>query len=202
MSLLTVDTVPAYVSEHMDKLSGALSSTGTLSAVEVNGGNLNYAFCVKDDEGKSVFVKQAPDFIKCFGPEAKLHKERMELEVKAYGEWRKALGADMSAKFLPAIYHFDIDSMTFIMEFFGSCTLLQENLFDGEPGERVPLGLGEFMGLIHGKTHCSKIPSNRVEELQQQTINQHCTKTICIRREKQKKTPRLKPSGAHIRLQQ
>jgi 5-methylthioribose kinase len=32
----------------------------------VGGGNLNYAFCITSTEGHSVFVKQAPDFIKVF----------------------------------------------------------------------------------------------------------------------------------------
>jgi len=66
--LLTEENVPAYVSERSDALQNIFPADATLTAKEIQGGNLNYAFQVTDGN-KSVFVKQAPDFIKVFGPE-------------------------------------------------------------------------------------------------------------------------------------
>ena len=80
--LLTIETAPSYVTERAEVI-GVFAPDAALTATEINGGNLNYAFHVTDGE-RSVFVKQAPDFIKCFGPSAQLHKERMELEVPSH----------------------------------------------------------------------------------------------------------------------
>jgi len=86
MSLLTTSTAADYVKQK----TSIFSSSSNLSCSEIHGGNLNYAFVVTDattTPPTSVFVKQAPDFIKCLGESAKLHKERLLLEVRAYSEW-------------------------------------------------------------------------------------------------------------------
>jgi len=128
---------------------------GKLESSEINGGNLNYAFVVKG-RGGEVFVKQAPDFVKCLGKEAKLHKERMELEVKTYETWMSRCPS--VAKFLPKIYSFDVDNETVIMEFFGDCEMLEHRLIvKGGVDERVAKGLGEFMAATHAATHVSKV---------------------------------------------
>merc|ERR1712086_432847 len=123
--LLTIETAPGYVTERAEVI-GVFPPGASLTATEINGGNLNYAFQVTDGE-KSVFVKQAPDFIKCFGPEAKLHRERMQLEVKIFTEWAAQLGGE-AGRFLPTIYMFDEESMVFVMEFMGSCVLMDSVL--------------------------------------------------------------------------
>lgn len=170
MALLTVDTVAQYVSDLGDKVSKAgqrvFPAGAVLKATEIQGGNLNYAFCVKSAEGPCVFVKQAPDFVKVLGPDAKLHKERMALEVRAYKEWESFLGGGASAaKYLPNVYHFDEGSMVVVMEFLGSYQLLQDALVAGAADERVAAGLGEWMGLTHGKTHVSKVPADTAASL-------------------------------------
>jgi 5-methylthioribose kinase len=164
--LLTVDTVGAYVRRHIDELDSIFTAgTELLTAEEITGGNLNFAFRVKDGFGKSVFVKQAPDFIKVFGPEAKLHRERMELEVNAYREWESVLGEEATAKFLPKILHFDIANMVFIMEDLVAHELLDKLLFEGIVDETVAGCVGEFMGVSHAGTHSTKIAAERVEAL-------------------------------------
>jgi len=167
MALLTVETVAAYAAKQLEAL-GAESpfpQGAELTAREITGGNLNYAFCVEAKGGPSVFVKQAPDFIKFLGPEAKLHRERMELEVAAYKEWAAALGEQVSARYLPKIYAFDTESMTFVMEFLGSYQLLMQSLFEGVANEAVAAGMGEVMGAMHAKTHCTKVPAGEAERL-------------------------------------
>ena len=120
-------------------VSGILTEATTVSHVErrmggvcvgevteIHGGNLNYAFCVKT-EGKSFFVKQAPDFIKCLGPDAKLHSDRLLLEVRTYEEWVK-LTSDSVKECLPKIFDVDADSCTVIMEFLEDCDLFEHTL--------------------------------------------------------------------------
>lgn len=116
---------------------------------------MNYAFVVKGWGGE-VFVKQAPDFVKCLGREAKLHKERMELEIKTYETWIEKCPS--VTKYLPHIYNFDVDNETVIMEFLGDCEMLEHRLIEkGGVDERVARGLGEFMATTHAATHISKV---------------------------------------------
>jgi len=65
--LLTPATAPAFVAQ-FPRAMRVFPKGAKLSAVEIHGGNLNYAFQVTDGFWHSVFVKQAPDFIKCLGP--------------------------------------------------------------------------------------------------------------------------------------
>jgi len=160
--LLTVETAASYVKEN---LSGVFAETSSLSAKEIAGGNLNYAFVVKDDNDVSVFVKQAPDFIKVFGPEAKLHKERLELEVKAYKEYESLLGLDLYERHFPKIYFEDYDNMICIMEFLQEYVLLDESLFAGVASLKVAADLGNFMGTVHGRSHCTRLDADRVKDL-------------------------------------
>ena len=125
--LLTTETVCAWVVEHA-ALIGAPVDEQLLSAVEIEGGNLNYAWRVSGrSDGFEVFVKQTPDFIKCLGPEAALHRERMVLELAFYDEWRSVLssGGDSEqaeqqpSTFVPRVLCFDEDRMVFAMEWLG-----------------------------------------------------------------------------------
>lgn len=161
---LTAETAGPYAAA---KLVGVVSpiTGGALTAEEIHGGNLNYAFRVADSAGNAVFVKQAPDFIKCLGPEAKLERERMKLEVAAFGEWSAMLGAEVAEKYLPQIYKVDLDNMAFIMEFLGSYELLQKSLFRGHADKRAARSLGEIMGLMHGKSHVSVVSAEEAARL-------------------------------------
>eukprot|EP00985_Skeletonema_marinoi_P012995 scaffold6388_cov121-Skeletonema_marinoi.AAC.1 len=61
MSLLTVDSVADYVLKHADQIN-VFPSDAVLTAEAIQGGNVNFAFCVRSSCGKSVFVKQAPEY--------------------------------------------------------------------------------------------------------------------------------------------
>ena len=164
MALLTPETVPAYVASKLH--TTPFSSAEGLSAVEISGGNLNYAFQVTNGE-QSVFVKQAPDFIKVFGPEAKLYKERMALEVSVYRDFAAALGESDAAKYLPKIYDFDEDNMAFIMEFLGDLELLDKVMVKEDFGglEQCSLESGRFMAKVHAATHSTVVAAERAKEL-------------------------------------
>merc|ERR1712086_176677 len=168
--LLTIETAPGYVTERAEVI-GVFPPGASLTATEINGGNLNYAFHVTDGE-RSVFVKQAPDFIKCFGPAAQLHKERMELEVRVFRYWAEQLGPELTARFLPKIYLFDESVEVFVMDFLGDHKVLDSVLeSDGEISDEVWNGIGTFMALTHARTHSTRMPSEQVETLHAEYSN-------------------------------
>lgn len=158
-TLLTSATVPRFVAERVNLLGPELR------AEEISGGNLNFSFRVQDASGKSVFVKQAPSFIKVFGPGEKLHRERMELEVKVYQEWRQLLGAEVYSRYLPEIYHFDVSHMAFIMEFLDDFTLLDGNLNAGIADLGASTAIGRLLGILHARSHSSILPRERSQYL-------------------------------------
>lgn len=163
MALLTLDTVCQYVKTQLrDEASAPLDVSQELHASEVTGGNLNYAFVVRDDKN-AVFVKQAPDYIKVIGPEAQLTRERMRLEVMVYQEWVHR-GAEIS-RYIPRIWKFDDGAMAFIMEFLESYQLLQRSLFEGDAQKLLAQQLGECMAMMHSRTHCSKLDPAEVSRL-------------------------------------
>jgi len=106
-SILTEETVPQYLSNYQADI-GVFSSDSEVYAKSILGGNVNYAFRAVDqhDDTKSVFVKQAPEYVAIFGPDGlPLTSERMKQEIAVYNQWRDILGSE--TKYLPKIYHFD-----------------------------------------------------------------------------------------------
>ena len=115
--ILTAETVPAYLMEHIDHLGDDCGiskdvdndASTTLTAKAIAGGNVNYAFCVTNSKtNKTIFVKQAPEFVAIFGPDGfPLTSQRMQQEMDVYEEWNNLLGKELSSKYLPKIYYFD-----------------------------------------------------------------------------------------------
>jgi len=169
-SILTAETVPAYVQKHADKLKDVdgFGPDNTLTATAIVGGNVNYAFCVRSNEtNNTIFLKQAPEFVAIFGPDGfPLTSDRMQQELDVYNEWKKMLGPELDAQYLPKIYHFDRMCMTVLMEFFEGYELLDHILVRPTLGpsdmpETIASGLGEFMGVTHAKTHSTLISEER-----------------------------------------
>lgn len=159
MPVLTAETVPAYLAERADEI-GLFAKDAALTAQAIVGGNVNYAFCVTETaSGKTVFVKQAPEYVAIFGPDGlPLTSQRMQKEYDVYMEWNKVLGPELAAKYLPEIYHFDSKNMVFVMEFFDGYTLLDHELVEkGVVDERIALGLADFMAKTHAATHCTML---------------------------------------------
>lgn len=111
-NILTAETVPAYLQGHADKLQGIFSTKDSklkLNATAIQGGNVNYAFCVAEQAlSRRVFLKQAPEFVAIFGPDGfPLTSERMQQEMDVYDEWKTLLGEELAKKYLPTIHFFD-----------------------------------------------------------------------------------------------
>mmetsp|Transcript_125439 Transcript_125439/g.250342 ORF Transcript_125439/g.250342 Transcript_125439/m.250342 type:complete len:413 (+) Transcript_125439:68-1306(+) len=164
--VLTTQTVTGYARKVLGSLGddSPINVTSEISAEEIRGGNLNYAFCVKDVAGSSCFVKQAPDFIKILGKDGpKLHRERMELEVKYYQECTAVLEATAN-EYLPKIHNFDADQMVFIMDFLTDYELMQATLNAGTHTPVHSEKLGTVLGSLHAKTHCSRVSKEVAEK--------------------------------------
>lgn len=162
-ALLTVESVPTYLSERCDQIN-VFSKNAKLKVSSILGGNVNYAFrVVEEGTDNSVFVKQAPEFVAVFGPDGyPLTSQRMQKEIDVYNEWRSILGETLEKKYLPRIYLFDAKSMVFVMEFFEGFDLLDHELVGNVAvSASIASGLGEFMGITHSATHSSKVSTDR-----------------------------------------
>ena len=155
MSLLTTSTVAEYCQDALKGVDGLpLDLSAPLQVREIVGGNLNYAFCVHEaaQPSRAVFVKQAPEFIKCLGPDFALAAKRIVLESEVMREYQRLAPAH-------APRHFLLDEARFVLvlQYLDGYTLLREELLAGKVATRVAAELGAFMGLTHRKTHATML---------------------------------------------
>ena len=169
-TILTRDTVTDYVASHASDI-GVFAPDAKLTASAIQGGNVNFAFCVKSEDGsRSVFVKQAPEYVAVFGPDGlPLTSDRIMREVNILNEWKTIL-ADEADKYLAKLYYFDPINKVFVMEFLDGYTLLDHHLVSDKPNvaEReivIAKQLGEFMAKTHLATHSSKVSKDRAATL-------------------------------------
>lgn len=168
----TPETVVAYISEHSEDI-GYFDQGATLTASVITGGNVNFAFRIAqigedgEETGKSVFFKQAPEYVAIFGPNGlPLTSLRMKKEHDVYIAWQGILGDELSSKYLPKLHHFDEKNMIFVMEFFEGFTLLDHELVGkGTVPSAIATGLAEFMGKTHAATHSHMIPKENADEM-------------------------------------
>ena len=161
-TILTADTVPAYLAQRADAI-GVFPADAPLTAKAIAGGNVNYAFCVThQDTGRTLFVKQAPEYVAIFGPDGlPLTSQRMQQEYDVYQEWIRILGPDLTARYLPKIYYLDTVNMVFVMEFLDGFTLLDHELVEkGVVPASIATGLADFMARTHAATHSSMLASD------------------------------------------
>lgn len=166
-NLLTVDTVANYVRAHASEIGVFSPDDGSLTASAIQGGNVNFAFCVRSSDcGKAVFVKQAPEYVAVFGPDGlPLTSARIGREVAVMKEWRKILGVQ-AHYILPKLHHFDDENKVFAMEFLEDFDLLDRHLVTSpNPSHEAAKQLGDFMARTHLATHSSKVSPERAAVL-------------------------------------
>jgi len=168
MSILTVDSVSDYVSKHAAEIN-VFPPDAELTAEAIQGGNVNFAFCVRSSCGKSVFVKQAPEYVAVFGPDGlPLTSTRIQKEVSILGEWKAILG-DEADTFLAALHYFDDENKVFVMEFLEGFLLLDEHLVSPKltpnADKQIAIQMGTFMAKTHLATHSSKVSAERAAYL-------------------------------------
>jgi 5-methylthioribose kinase len=162
-AILTQDTVADYVTKNASQIN-VFPRGASLAAATIQGGNVNFAFCVRSTCGKAVFVKQAPEYVAVFGPDGlPLTSTRIQKEVAILKEWTTILGAEADA-YLPKLYYFDDENKVFVMEFLEDFVLLDHHLVASpSPAAELSIAtqLGEFMARTHLATHSSRITSDR-----------------------------------------
>jgi 5-methylthioribose kinase len=150
--VLTPETVAAYVEAlNLPQFEGK-----TLVGSDSSTGNLNYCFVVQAFEDlfqgvkgpSSVFVKQAPDFVRCLGEDAKLTTDRIRIEAAAALEF--SAHADRGC--LPELLHFDAASCVLVMEHLAAHRLLQDAMLAGDVTDAPAIAVARFMAAIHGAT--------------------------------------------------
>lgn len=165
--ILTKDTVADYVTQHATQIN-VFPPDAALTADVIQGGNVNFAFCVRSSCGKAVFVKQAPEYVAIFGPDGlPLTSARIQKEVAILELWTSVLGEEADA-YIPKLFHFDDDNKVFVMEFLEQFGLLDHHLVSSpSPATEVALGtrLGSFMAKTHLATHSSKVSPERAAVL-------------------------------------
>ena len=144
--LLTLASVSWYVHGH-----GVLPDVPLyrLESQPISGGNLNFAWRCgdRDDSSKSVFVKQAPDFIKCLGADYKLTNKRAEVEANVLRALR-----DISADNAPEVLVYDDYRCAMILEDLRDFRLLRDDLLRGVVEESVAASLGRFCAKVYNET--------------------------------------------------
>ncbi|KAL3794284.1 hypothetical protein HJC23_012409 [Cyclotella cryptica] len=165
--ILTKDTVASYVSKNASNIH-VFPPSATLTAESIQGGNVNFAFCVRSSDGKAVFVKQAPEYVAVFGPDGlPLTSTRIEKEVAILHEWTSILG-DEADQYLPKLYYFDSQNKVFVMEFLEDFDLLDHHLITTpSPASELSIAtqLGTFMAQTHLATHSSQVSPERAAHL-------------------------------------
>ena len=162
-AILTQDTVADYVTKNASQIN-VFPPDASLAATAIQGGNVNFAFCVRSSDGKAVFVKQAPEYVAVFGPDGlPLTSTRIQKEVAILKEWTTILG-DEADVYLPKMHYFDDENKVFVMEFLEDFVLLDHHLVASpSPATELSIAtqLGEFMARTHLATHSSKIMADR-----------------------------------------
>jgi 5-methylthioribose kinase len=171
--ILTQDTVAEYVSKNASKIN-VFSPSDTLTAEAIQGGNVNFAFCVRSSDGKAVFVKQAPEYVAVFGPDGlPLTSSRIQKEVAIIKEWTTILGKE-AVTYVPKLYYFDDENKVFVMEFLENFDLLDHHLVSSPTltsEVSIASQLGKFMAQTHLATHSSKVPAERAAFLMSEYEN-------------------------------
>lgn len=147
--LLDVDTVAEYARTALSAVDPApLDAAAKLEATEVTDGNLNYAWAVREANGKAaVFVKQAPAFIKCLGEGYALHAERLLLESDVHQQY-----AAIAPDHVPRFFTCDAARFVMVTEFLEGYELMRSALRSGSFGARAADDVARFLSTTHAQT--------------------------------------------------
>eukprot|EP00629_Pelagomonadales_sp_RCC1024_P008579 CAMPEP_0119293764 /NCGR_PEP_ID=MMETSP1329-20130426/46671_1 /TAXON_ID=114041 /ORGANISM="Genus nov. species nov., Strain RCC1024" /LENGTH=412 /DNA_ID=CAMNT_0007294637 /DNA_START=30 /DNA_END=1264 /DNA_ORIENTATION=- len=135
---------------------------GPWEAEAIPGGNLNFAWkCYHGP--KTVFVKQAPPYIRCLGEGFPLTPKRIHIEAAALKELRKVAPARA-----PDVLHFDAERHIMICEDLSpplvQSRLLRDDLRRGFADEVVAIEIGDLLGALFDSTAGKDPPAALAED--------------------------------------
>ena len=118
------------------------SSFDNLEVQEINDGNMNYAFVVTNtlDSNQSVFVKQAPPYIKVLGEDWPLTRQRMTAEINALN-YQSSVCPEM----VPEVYYQSETLSVLIMQNLNNHAILRTELIKGQYLPRLAEDLSTFL---------------------------------------------------------
>jgi 5-methylthioribose kinase len=118
------------------------SSFDDLDVQEINDGNMNYAFVVtnKQNSKQSVFVKQAPPYIKVLGEQWPLTRERMTAEIHTLN-YQSSVCPEM----VPEVYYQSEVLSVVIMQNLNNHAILRTVLIQGQYLPRLAEDLSTFL---------------------------------------------------------
>lgn len=118
------------------------SSFNDLEVQEINDGNMNYAFVVtnKLDTNQSVFIKQAPPYIKVLGADWPLTRQRMTAEINALN-YQSSVCPEM----VPEVYYQSETASVLIMQNLSNHKILRSELIQGQYLPRLAEDLSTFL---------------------------------------------------------
>jgi 5-methylthioribose kinase len=118
------------------------SSFDNLAVQEINDGNMNYAFVVTNtlDTNQSVFVKQAPPYIKVLGEDWPLTRQRMTAEINAL-----SYQSSVCPEMVPEVYYQSEALSVLIMQNLNHHAILRTELIQGRYLPRLAEDLSTFL---------------------------------------------------------
>jgi 5-methylthioribose kinase len=118
------------------------SSVDNLEVQEINDGNMNFAFVVTNtlDTNQSVFVKQAPPYIKVLGEDWPLTRQRMTAEINAL-----CYQSSVCPEMVPEVYYQSEAFSVLIMQNLNHHAILRTELIQGRYLPRLAEDLSTFL---------------------------------------------------------
>jgi 5-methylthioribose kinase len=128
--------------QSLPEIHRRFSSFDNLEVHEINDGNMNYAFVVtnKLDTKQSVFVKQAPPYIKVLGEDWPLTRQRMTAEINAL-----SYQASVCPEMVPEVYYQSEILSVLIMQNLCNHALLRTELIQEQYLPRLAEDLSTFL---------------------------------------------------------
>jgi 5-methylthioribose kinase len=128
--------------QSLPEIHRRFSSFDNLEVHEINDGNMNYAFVVtnKLDTKQSVFVKQAPPYIKVLGEDWPLTRQRMTAEINAL-----SYQASVCPEMVPEVYYQSEILSVLIMQNLCHHALLRTELIQEQYLPRLAEDLSTFL---------------------------------------------------------
>jgi 5-methylthioribose kinase len=128
--------------QSLPKNQQRFTSFDNLDVQEINDGNMNYAFVVTNtlDLNQSVFVKQAPPYIKVLGEDWPLTRQRMTAEINALN-YQSSVCPEM----VPEVYYQSEGLSVLVMQNLNKHTILRTELVQGQYLPRLAEDLSTFL---------------------------------------------------------
>ncbi|XP_041363738.1 methylthioribose kinase-like [Gigantopelta aegis] len=152
---------------HIRELKFASDSSNVVLE-EMEGGNLNYVWRAfsSSQPHNSVFVKQAPPFIKCLGEDYPLDSKRGHIEHEA-GRMFISLAPNSVAR----PYYYDSKRDLVCMEYLDDFHVYRNELMSGLLDKDITKKIARDIAIIHRDTHVGKIGESALKQLDEKFEN-------------------------------